>query len=299
MWNILNHKYVLYFDREIDNKLEKDLPRLIKDKHVFSLQIAESKRGVLGFQENAASIEEESQTQFTLHNHHYAYNEFLLRASRLTNIPHSLLHKSICQAVTDGCEITDGMFNEDSIVRLKAAINDWKCKELAGIVRYKQANYRAKETKLTNADGKVKDDVVQAYIGSKMAPGKPCEKYLYDAFAYDSELELLNIKTEIEEVTVYGKIPSHSISIPTVASSNYSPDFMYVVKKTDGTKELNVVIETKAYDKETLLSQDEETKISCAEKFFNTMTADGYTVHFRKQINGTGIKAIINDLIKE
>ena len=98
---------------------------------------------------------------------------------------------------------------------------------------------------------------------------------------------------------VYGKIPSHSICIPTVASSNYSPDFMYVVKKADGTKELNIVIETKAYDKTSQISPDEETKISCAEEFFKAMTASGYTVHFRKQINGMAVKSLINDLLFE
>lgn len=74
---------------------------------------------------------------------------------------------------------------------------------------------------------------------------------------------------------------------------------MYVVKKGDGTKELNIVIETKAYDKETQIAQDEETKISCAEEFFKAMTANGYTVLFRKQINSIGMKSIIYDLIKE
>ena len=101
------------------------------------------------------------------------------------------------------------------------------------------------------------------------------------------------------EATVYGKIPSHSICIPTVASSNYSPDFMYVVKKSDGSKELNIVIETKAYDKESHISPDEDTKISCAEEFFKAMTANGYTVHFRKQINSTGVKNIIDELVME
>ncbi|WP_349665757.1 hypothetical protein [Xylanibacter rodentium] len=96
---------------------------------------------------------------------------------------------------------------------------------------------------------------------------------------------------------VYGKIPSHSICIPTVASSNYSPDFIYVVKKTDGTKELNIVIETKAYDKESNISPDENTKISCADEFFKAMAANGYNVHFRKQINSTGVKNIIDDLV--
>lgn len=127
----------------------------------------------------------------------------------------------------------------------------------------------------------------------------PPSKYLYDAYAYDSELELKNIREDIEEVIVYGKIPSHSICIPTVASSNYSPDFMYVVKKADGSKELNIVIETKAYDNETQMAQDEERKIDCAEEFFKALQADGYEVRFRRQLNTSGVKAIINELIME
>jgi type III restriction enzyme len=74
---------------------------------------------------------------------------------------------------------------------------------------------------------------------------------------------------------------------------------MYVVKRTDGSKELNIVIETKAYDKESNITPDEDTKISCAEEFFKTMAANGYTVHFRKQINSTGVKAIIDKLMEE
>ena len=189
------------------------------------------------------------------------------------------------------------MFNDSSLNRLIGAVDDWKCAQLVGFVRYKRANYMVKETKLTNADGTVKDEVVQAYIGNKNLPGEPPVKYLYDAYAHDSGLELQNIKTEIDEVIVYGKIPSHSICIPTVASSNYSPDFMYVVKKSDGSKELNIVIETKAYDKESHISPDEDTKILCAEEFFKAMTANGYSVQFRKQINSTGVKNIIDELI--
>lgn len=299
LWSHLNRKYVLYFDQKIDNKLEEALPRLIKDKYVFSLQVVQTRREELSIQDNVAYSQSGTQTQLTLHSRHYAYNEFLTLASRHTNVPILLLHKSICKAVAKGCRITDDMFNEDSIARLITAIDDWKCKELVGLVRYKQANYRVKETKLTDVDGKVRNDVAQAYIGNKMIQGKAPDKYLYEAYTYDSDLELQNIKSEIEEVTVYGKIPSHSICIPTVASSNYSPDFMYVVKKTDGTKELNVVIETKAYDGETRIAPDEETKILCAEEFFKAMTADGYTVHFRKQINNADIKAIVNDLMGE
>ena len=74
---------------------------------------------------------------------------------------------------------------------------------------------------------------------------------------------------------------------------------MYVVKKTDGKKELNIVIETKAYDNETQIAQDEERKIDCAEQFFHSLQADGYDVRFRRQLNTSGVKAIINELIEE
>lgn len=297
LWAQLNRKYILFFDKEIDRQIEAALPGIIKDKQVFALQTVETSRKVIQFDGNVAVANEWTHAQLTLHNRHYAYNDFLKRASRHTNIPLHMLHKAICEAVDNGCKITDEMFNDGSLTRLTGAVDDWKCEQLVGLVRYKQANYTMKETKLTNADGSVKDEVVQAYIGNKSVPGNPPQNYLYDAYAHDSWLELQNMKTEIEEVVVYGKIPSKSVCIPTVASSNYSPDFMYVVKKADGTKELNIVIETKAYDKESKIASDEETKISCAEEFFKEMTANGYAVHFRKQINSTAVKNIIDDLL--
>lgn len=297
LWAQLNRKYILYFDKEIDNKIATELPLIIKEKQVFSLQTVMSSRKILGFEDNIAVANEGSHIELTLSNRHYAYNEFLKRATRHTNIPILILHKAICEAANNGCKIDNDMFNDSSLTRLIWAVDDWKCKQLVGRVRYKQANYMMKETKLTNADGTVKDEVVQAYIGNKTEAGTPPLKYLYDSFAHDSGLELQNIKTEIDEVIVYGKIPSHSICIPTVASSNYSPDFMYVVKRADGTKELNIVIETKAYDKESYIAPDEETKISCADEFFKAMTANGYTVHFKKQINSNSVKNIINELV--
>lgn len=299
LWSQLNRKYVMYFDKEIETKIETALPEIISTNRVFALQTVESNREELRFQDDVAYAIEGTHKELTLQGRHYAYNEFLTRASRHTNIPIQALHGAICKTVANGYHITNEMFNEGSMTRLIGAIDDWKCCELKGLVRYKQANYRAKETKLTNADGSVKEEVVQTYIGSKLVSGIPQAKYLYDAYAHDSDLELENIKTDIEEVVVYGKIPSHSICIPTVASSNYSPDFMYVVRKSDGTNELNIVIETKAYDKDSQISQDEETKISCAEAFFDAMTSNGYTVRFRKQINSDSVKSIIEKLIAE
>ena len=39
------------------------------------------------------------------------------------------------------------------------------------------------------------------------------------------------------------------------------------------------------------------TAVSFMTSAFDAMTANGYTVHFRKQINSTGVKNIIDELV--
>ena len=68
----------------------------------------------------------------------------------------------------------------------------------------------------------------------------PSAKYLYDSYAYDSPLEKDNIMAEMEAVIVYGKIPRSSIAIPTITGGMHSSGFMYVVRRADGSRELNL-----------------------------------------------------------
>ena len=130
-----------------------------------------------------------------------------------------------------------------------------------------------------------------------MDNGIVSEKFLYDTIVYDSPLERENVLADIDEVIVYGKIPRKSISIPTIADSNYSPDFMYVVRRKNGEKELNIIVETKDVEGKTDLRGNEAIKISCAERFFEQLTLDGYTVHFRSQLKNKAMKSIIHELV--
>lgn len=300
LWGILNRKYVLFFEKNIDEELCKALPKLIKDEEVFAKEVIETKRTLLQTGDTNLVLTEGAATQITLSGRHLAYNEFLKRASKLTCIPIEKLHSVFVAANKNGVVLDAEVFNENSMTRLVSAIESWKSEYLQGLVRYKKANYLSERTTLTNEDGTVCDDVAQGLIGNIREGDHVAlsKKYLYDTLVYDSELERKNIMTsDIAEVVVYGKIPSTSICIPTVASSNYSPDFMYVVKRMDGTQELNVVIETKAYDKKTQISTDEKIKIHCAKQFFEAMKADGYTVHFHEQTNSMAVKQILEGLI--
>ena len=127
----------------------------------------------------------------------------------------------------------------------------------------------------------------------------PSEKYLYDTYTYDSPLEKDNVTANIDNVIVYGKIPRNSIAIPTITGGTYSPDFMYVVKKANGQKELNIVVETKDVEGKDEVRGNEAAKINCAKVFFEILSKDGYTVHFREQINNKQIAQIINEVLNQ
>ena len=101
------------------------------------------------------------------------------------------------------------------------------------------------------------------------------------------------------ELIVYGKIPSSSIRIPTITDETYSPDFMYIVKKKDGTMSMNVVIETKDVNQETDLRPKERAKIDCAKVFFEQISKDypALPVKFEKQINRQRMNDIIDRLL--
>ena len=63
---------------------------------------------------------------------------------------------------------------------------------------------------------------------------------------------------------------------------------MYLVKKENGEKILNVIVETK----------DVENHTSLRGIFFKQLTIDGYKVEFKTQLNNKKIKQIIDEVIK-
>lgn len=77
----------------------------------------------------------------------------------------------------------------------------------------------------------------------------------------------------------------------------YSPDFMYVVKRSNENKELNIVVETKDVENRSELRGTEKAKIECAKVFFDMLTTDGYTVHFKNQLGNKQMAQIINEVM--
>lgn len=287
LWEKLNQRYTIWYYPDLNVEIEKALDTILETGNIFTDRVISSRRDIVVSDGNYMSSNSDSGVQYTI-NQALPYGVFLKRVSDATNISLEKIHSAICRYTKKSGKIKDSHFNEQAISALVQAFTDWKIETLQGRFRYKKTNCSTGATALTYADGSVRDEIAQGRIGVKMKEGDAAEKYLYDAKAYDSPLELEDIESDIDgglseiaEVVVYGKIPRSSIAIPTIAGGTYSPDFMYVVKKANGDKELNIVVETKDVENKSTLRGVEAAKIKCAEIFFKNLSAQGYNVHFR------------------
>ena len=244
LWEEINSKYILHYEPlEDENFLFNELLGLLRTG-VFADTYIMSKREELNTTGLRATINEDSGVQFKI-NKPLPYNDFLKRISRQTNSSIQVLH-SVLVAYNKSEPIQPEQINEQSAANFVKIFQDWKIENLNGRFSYSKANLPAKATSLSFSDGTPRPEITQGVIGTKFIEGSPSAKYLYDIYAFDSPLEKENLLVDgIDEIVVYGKIPKNSISIPTITGQSYSPDFMYLVKKENGEKILNVIVETK------------------------------------------------------
>lgn len=295
-WERINQRYMLFYDADLDTDMEEVALSLFEKPGVFTDVVMTSGRDIVHSDGTQMSTTTGTGVQYTIMRP-IPYGTFLTRIMRVTSIPIKALHKAMVAYSKKHGTVDAKYINENSASAFCAEFQNWKVSELQGRFRYVKSNTPCGATALTYADGTPREEIAQGRIGTKIVPGTPSSKYLYDAFAYDSPLEKDNIAADIEEVVVYGKIPRSSIAIPTITGSMYSPDFMYVVKKASGEKELNIVVETKDVEGKDVLRGNEAAKIECARVFFEMLSKEGYTVYFRDQINNKQMAQIINEVL--
>ena len=295
-WERINQRYMLFYDADLDADMAEVALSLLEKPGVFTDVVMTSSRDIVHSDGTQMSTTTGTGVQYTIMRP-IPYGTFLTRIMRVTSIPIEVLHKAMVAYSKRHGMVDAKYINENSASAFCAEFQNWKVTKLQGRFRYVKNNTPCGATALTYADGTPREEIAQGRIGTKIVPGTPSGKYLYDAYAYDSPLEKDNITADIEEVVVYGKIPRSSIAIPTITGSMYSPDFMYVVKKASGEKELNIVVETKDVEGQDVLRGNEAAKIECARVFFEILSKEGYTVHFRDQINNKQMAQIINEIL--
>ncbi|GAA8333974.1 DEAD/DEAH box helicase family protein [Helicobacter pylori] len=121
-------------------------------------------------------------------------------------------------------------------------------------------------------DGSPKTEIEKHQLGKYKSVQTPSQNYLYDTIIYDSKIEeevsKERVKVEGKSIEVFAKLPKFKIPTPY---KNYEPDFAYLLKDNKGAK-IFFVCETKGYEKESDIPQDEKRKIEYAKKFFETLS---------------------------
>jgi len=298
LWERINQRYLLFYDKDLDVNMEDVVLSILEAENVFTDVTMTSSREIVKSDGTEMSILSESGVQYII-SKTIPYNEFLKRIMQGTNIPITTLHQAVSKYTNKNGMIKPEHFNENTVSIIIQKFQEWKNENLQGRFHYAKSSTPVGSTALSFEDGSPRKEIAQGRIGTKLAEGTPSEKYLYDAFAYDSPLEKKNIMADIEEVVVYGKIPRSSIAIPTITGGMYSPDFMYIVKKSTGEKELNIVVETKDVENKNNIRGTERANLRCARVFFDILSQDGYKVHFRDQINNRQMAQIINEVLGE
>ena len=297
LWESINHKYYLFYDADLKDEIPQALHDILRRGGIFGNVTLYSHRAEVTTDGNVMMVREDTGVSYSI-KRPLAYNDFLKRISVQTSIPIVEIHKAMCEYAKEKSNgISNDHINEYSVANIVRAFADWRIEKMQTRFKYSRSIQPVTETSLTYKDGTPREVIKQGNVGTMFVEGTPSEKYLYNRIAFDSPLEKENIMTDIDEVVVYGKIPKSSIAIPTIVGENYSPDFMYVVKHIDGTKELNIVVETKSVENQSTLRGTESAKIECARAFFKQLTIDGYTVSFHTQLNNKKVKQIIEDVI--
>lgn len=292
LWELLNQKYIINYQKFDDNEIEEALVNILREGIISNDQVL-TQRNILITRDGTASVEEIEGLSLAT-NKKLNYNDFLIRLSNATSIPILNIHNAFV-TYSKEMKINNDFFNSTVLERFVIKIKNWKIDELYKRFTYKKTNLPIHPTSLTENNGELKDVIVLGNIGTNSISSTPQEKYLYETIAFDSPLEKKNIMEQIDNVVVFGKIPKNSIKIPVADGSTYSPDFMYLVNKKDGTSELNLVVETKDVNSERDLRPEELYKIECAKKFFEELKNEGVNVKFRKQFKRDHIINFINE----
>ena len=296
LWESINQKVILEYKIEDESKFEALFKGYLEDNiRNFKPQGVKTKIGSINFEEGVAFYKEiESVDDEILPISTMSYKAFLVELSKTLSLNMHTLHQ-VFRSIKEQLDI-NAYLNQQTIRIVKAGFNKYLLDHAFSdfSIGYNNVANKIHPTKFTDTDGKPLKSINASDVGVKFSDDKVADNYLLDALYYDSDLEKLNIETEIKEVTVFTKIPKNSIKIPVAGGGTYSPDFAYVLKSKDGKKKLHLIVETK--DKgERDLFDDEKQKIKHAQKLFEHLS-DEVKIEFKKQLRGDKMAEIIREI---
>ena len=297
LWEAVNAKYYLRLedlsqdeiDACIDSVLDLGVYRPVVGRFTQDTIVQDEEVG-LKLQSETKRVFDATET--------IPYGEWLKLAFAQTYLPIDRVHAGLVRRNAKSALPSD-FFNKATLGEFVMQFTEWMQKEFLERFSYSRIDGLVGGTALTDADGAPLESIVQGNIGVLRDEGeKVPDKFLYDAFVYDSPKERDTIRdSKLDEVVVYGKIPRRSIRVPLYFGGTTSPDFMYVLKRDDGKLSLNFVVETKDVEKHSDMRESEQLRMAAAKRFFASMSSESFDVTFRPQVKRDDIAVMIKQLL--
>lgn len=293
LWEKLNEKVILEYKFKNEGYFKNLFTEFLKaPKTNFTTDGINERISKVEIEDNKAVVNESE----SVYNRKIAtistmkYSDFLKDLSKMLNINIKTLHQSIVDA---GININPYL-NQMTLRIIKQNFDFYLMTQAFDkySIEYQKVSNCIHPTKLTDEKGNVLKEISASDIGVLFSDEEVADSYLFEELYYDSDLEKSNIKTEIEEVIVFTKIPKNSIKIPVAGGKSYSPDFAYVLKFKDGEQKLNFIVETKDVNSKDGLRDEEKFKIKHAEKFFDGKVK----IEFKTQFSNNKIVDLIKEL---
>lgn len=297
LWETVNAKYYLRLDELsseeidacIDKVFESGIYRKLTGRFTQDVVVEDESAG-LAIKSETKRVFDATETM--------PYGEWLKLAFSQTYLPADRIHAGLTR-LNAKSTLPKDFFNKATLGEFVAQFSEWMQQEFIERFSYSRIDGLVNGTALTDADGAPLESIVQGNIGvHRDDAAKVPDKFLYDAFVYDSPKERDNIRdSKLDEVIVYGKIPRKSIRVPLYFGGTTSPDFMYVLKRDDGKLSLNFVVETKDVETHSVMRGDEKLRMKAAAKFFDSMKSDNFDVKFKDQVKREDIAEVIRQLL--
>lgn len=297
LWETINAKYYLRLDDLSQDDIDTCID-VVLEAEVYRPMIGRFTQDVVVQGEDMGlEIRTETKNIFDA-TETVPYGEWLKLVHSQTALPIDRLHAGLIRRNVKKALPSD-FFNKTTLGEFVAQFTEWMEKAFVERFSYSRIDGPIGGTPLTDADGVPLESIVQGNIGIHRDDSAAIpDKFLYDAFVYDSPKEHDTIRdSKLDEVVVFGKIPRKSVKVPLYFGGTTSPDFMYVLKREDGRISLNLVIETKDVEKHSDMRESEQLKMKAAKRFFESMSSELFDVTFQPQVKRDEIAAIIKQLL--
>lgn len=293
LWEKLNEKVILEYKFNNEANFRTLFTEFLKElKDNFIAEGINERISKVEIKDNKAFVNEPE----SIYNRKIAtvstmkYSDFLKDLSEMLNINIATLHQSIIESKID----INNYLNQTTLRIIKQHFDFFLMTQAFDkySIEYKKVSNSIHPTKLTDEQGNVLKEISASDVGVLFSDEDVADSYFFEELYYDSELEKINIQTNIQEVIVFTKIPKNSIKIPVAGGKSYSPDFAYVIKKNNN-QQLHLIVEAKGVNNENELTTEEKIKIKSAEKFFNGTVR----ITFKTQLNNKKIKELIEEIM--